>query len=122
MPRLHYRLMPLVMMVACLMIIGTLFYSLFEGWSYVDSLYFTVMTLTTVGYGDLFPTTTMSKLFTIFYVMFGVYMIFYAVRIFTIYYVEKKSPNIKRAVTQSLERMVHKQKKDEVVIKVEKNG
>ena len=51
---------------------GTVFYTLAEGWSVVDSLYFTVITLTTIGYGDLHPTTDLAKIFTIFFVIAGV--------------------------------------------------
>ena len=52
--------------------VGTWFYARQEGWSVVDSLYFTVMTLTTVGYGDLSPTTTATRLFTVFFVLIGI--------------------------------------------------
>jgi hypothetical protein len=51
---------------------GTVFYTLVEGWSVLDSLYFTVVTLTTIGYGDLHPTTPLSKVFTILFVIAGV--------------------------------------------------
>jgi voltage-gated potassium channel Kch len=51
---------------------GTVFYHFVEGWSLIDSLYFTVITLTTIGYGDLHPTTDLSKLFTIAFVLSGV--------------------------------------------------
>ena len=51
--------------------IGTVFYRLVEGFSWVDSFYFTIMTLTTVGYGDLYPVTKIGKLFTAFYVIVG---------------------------------------------------
>ena len=51
--------------------LGTIFYSSVEGWSLLDSLYFCVVTLGTVGFGDLSPTTTGSKAFTIFYILFG---------------------------------------------------
>ncbi len=51
---------------------GTVFYKLVEGWSFIDALYFTVITLTTIGYGDLRPSTDLSKGFTIVFVIVGV--------------------------------------------------
>jgi voltage-gated potassium channel len=51
---------------------GTVFYWLVEGLSPVDSLYFSVTTLTTVGYGDFSPDTAAGKLFTVVYVLVGV--------------------------------------------------
>lgn len=51
---------------------GTLFYSLAEDWSPLDSLYFSVTTLATVGYGDFAPKTDSGKVFTIFFVLAGV--------------------------------------------------
>ena len=51
---------------------GTIFYSLVEGWDPLDSLYFSVTTLATVGYGDLAPATAIGKIFTIFFVLAGV--------------------------------------------------
>lgn len=52
--------------------IGVIFYHHVENWSLVDSLYFSVITLATVGYGDLVPTTDAGKLFTVFYVLIGI--------------------------------------------------
>lgn len=62
----------LFFLVVVTLLSGTLFYWRAEGWSVLDALYFSVMTLTTVGYGDLTPTTAASKIFTIFYVLVGV--------------------------------------------------
>lgn len=50
---------------------GTLFYHAVEHWGWLDSFYFSVTTLTTVGYGDLHPTSDLSKLFTIIYIFIG---------------------------------------------------
>jgi voltage-gated potassium channel len=55
-----------------LLIGGTTFYTQHEDWPIIDSFYFTVVTITTVGYGDLHPTTTLSKLVTIFLIFMGV--------------------------------------------------
>ncbi len=54
---------------------GVVFYRLAEGWSLADSLYFTVIALSTIGFGDLAPTTTFSRLFTVFYAIVGVGLI-----------------------------------------------
>jgi hypothetical protein len=57
----------LVSLMLVLLVTGTMFYVLHEGWSIVDALYFCVMTMSTVGYGDLTPTSSLSKIFTIVY-------------------------------------------------------
>lgn len=55
--------------------IGTVSYHYLEGWSWIDALYFSIITLTTIGYGDFSPQTTLGKLFTIGYIIVGVGMI-----------------------------------------------
>jgi len=52
--------------------LGTVVYRYLEEWSWIDSLYFSVITLTTVGYGDFSPSTDAGKLFTIFYIFVGI--------------------------------------------------
>jgi voltage-gated potassium channel Kch len=55
---------------------GSVFYHLVEGLSYVDSLYFTAVTLTTVGYGDFAPQTDAGKIFTSIYAFLGIALFF----------------------------------------------
>ena len=55
-----------------MLIVGSLFYWRTEGWSILDSFYFCVMTISTIGYGDLTPTTPLSKIFTIVFAILGV--------------------------------------------------
>jgi voltage-gated potassium channel len=57
--------------VAFLLATGTIFYWRIERWSLFDSFYFSVITLATVGYGDLTPTRALSKAFTIVYIFVG---------------------------------------------------
>ncbi|RKD68785.1 ion channel [Sinobaca qinghaiensis] len=54
---------------------GTLFYSNVEGLSMLDALYFSVVTLATVGYGDFSPQTDFGKIFAIIYILSGVGLI-----------------------------------------------
>jgi voltage-gated potassium channel len=56
---------------ASALLLGTITYHYLEGWSFLDAFYFSVITLATVGYGDLTPTTPISKIFTIVYVING---------------------------------------------------
>jgi voltage-gated potassium channel len=51
---------------------GTIFYVAVEGWSVIDALYFSTIVLTTVGLGDVAPTSDTGKLFTIVYVLVGI--------------------------------------------------
>ncbi len=66
----HYR--ALLYWMLLLLVVGTVFYNRVEGWSILDSFYFTVVTLATVGYGDFAPTTPEAKLFTTVYIFLGV--------------------------------------------------
>ncbi len=62
----------LTLFILLLVIVGAFFYHQVEGWSYLNSVYFCVVTLATVGYGDLAPKTNPGKIFTIFYIMIGI--------------------------------------------------
>ena len=62
----------LLLLTVVTLFIGTVFYHYIENWSWVDSLYFSVVTLTTIGYGDFAPTIMLSKIFTIVYIITGI--------------------------------------------------
>lgn len=51
---------------------GSIFYHWIEGWSWLDSAYFSVVALTTVGDATLGPTTGLSKIFTMGFSLVGI--------------------------------------------------
>ena len=55
------------LVMACIMAIGILVFVLAEGFTFVDALYFVVISCTTVGYGDAAPEAVGSKLFSFFW-------------------------------------------------------
>lgn len=61
-----------VILVLLLIFSGGLFYRWAEGWTFLDAIYFSVITLSTVGYGDLYPVTPIGKVFTIMYILVGI--------------------------------------------------
>src|ERR687893_2275743 len=57
---------------------GVLGYMVFEGWSFADALYMTVITLTTVGYREVRPLDATGQLWTMALLITGVGTLFYA--------------------------------------------
>jgi voltage-gated potassium channel len=61
----------LPVVAGALVLTGTIFYWRFEDWTVVQALYFSVVALTTVGFGDFTPTTAGTQIFTIIYILSG---------------------------------------------------
>src|SRR5215217_1854790 len=72
------RIRIVLMAVLSAIALGTLAFHLLEGWSILDSLYVTVQTVTTVGFGDLAPQTVVGRLFATLFMIVGVGIVLYA--------------------------------------------
>jgi voltage-gated potassium channel len=66
------------MAVLAAVALGTVVFHLVEGWSILDSLYVTVQTVTTVGFGDVTPRTTPGRVFATVFMMVGVGIVLYS--------------------------------------------
>ena len=51
---------------------GTALFHAIEDWTWIESFYFTIATITTVGYGDIAPSNDGSRLITALFILFGV--------------------------------------------------
>ncbi|MBU0613826.1 potassium channel family protein [Patescibacteria group bacterium] len=94
----HVKMRPILLFGALLVVLGTIIFVQLEGWSVVDALYFTVATMTTVGYGDIVPTTEITKLVAIVYMLFIVpfVLVFVAVIADIVYEKQRTTHPLKR--------------------------
>ena len=68
----RYAYQMLGTMAVLLVAAATVVFHYLEGWSWVDSFYFSAVAGTTVGFGDLSPSTDASKLFSVVYIFFAI--------------------------------------------------
>ena len=58
-------------MLGVVLMLGTMGYMALEGWHFLDALYMTVITITTVGYGEIRKVDEFGRIFTIFLIFMG---------------------------------------------------
>lgn len=59
-------------LTAAIIVAASVFYALVEGWGFLDALFFSTVTISTVGFGDLVPRTALGRGFTILYIFVGI--------------------------------------------------
>ena len=65
------RVRGLLIFAAAMVFWASVFYRYVENWRWLDSIYFSVVAISTVGFGDFSPATSAGKIFTIFYIVVG---------------------------------------------------
>lgn len=61
------------------LLLGTLGYMVVEGWNAIDALYMTMITITTVGFGEVHPLSTVGRIFTILVLLLSLGIVTYGV-------------------------------------------
>jgi len=97
--------------------IGTQSYHTLEGWSYLDSAYFTVVTITTIGYGDFVPLTNMGKIFTMIFPFIGIGMALYLFSATGAYFFRKMMEEVEKFSHKEENANERKLKKVEKILK-----
>jgi hypothetical protein len=87
---IHKKFTFAITLFLILLVGGTYVYSSVEDWRYIDAAYFTVATVTTVGYGDFVPITDTGKIFTMFFSFLGIGMTLYFFTLFGKYFYRKQ--------------------------------
>ncbi len=80
----------ILLLVVLLFLLGITGYSLIEDWNLLDSLYMTVITLSTTGYKEIYPLSDAGKIFTMILIIFGITIFLYVLREFNLLLFEGK--------------------------------
>lgn len=70
--RMYAKSVTALIMLVTILSFGTFGYMFIEHSSFVDSLYMTMITISTIGYGEIFPLSTMGRIFTMVLILVGV--------------------------------------------------
>lgn len=84
----HRRLIYVFIIILLFLFGGATFYHYVEDWRYLDAVYFSAETMTTVGFGDITPHTDAGKIFTIFFMFAGVGIALYGLSLIAAHFVE----------------------------------
>lgn len=97
------RIYTALIMLIIIMFVGIIGYRFISDYSWIDATYMTVITITTVGFAEVNPLDTESKIFTIFLILASVVIVGYAISIITEYILNKNNfENIKQRKMQKL--------------------
>lgn len=111
MVKIRTSVMSAIFSLVLLIGFGTWAYQQIEGWTFGESFYFSVATLTTVGYGDIHPTTDESRIFTAIYILVGVGIVFAALTNIGSKYLYTQEKELSDNIARRLHRREKKKKK-----------
>ncbi|MFI0429995.1 potassium channel family protein [Mariniflexile sp. HMF6888] len=107
-------------LLAVILLIGILGYKFISDYSWVDAIYMTVITLTTVGFGEVVPLDYNSKIFTIFLILASVVIMGYALSIITEYILSKN--NLEELKYKKMQKEINSLKNHVVICGYGRNG
>lgn len=107
-------------MLVCISLIGVFGYRLISGYTWIDAVYMTVITVATVGFGEVSPLDDESKIFTVFLILASVIIVGYALTIITEHILSKS--NIEELKTKKMQKKIDSFKNHIVVCGYGRNG
>ncbi|WP_445957227.1 potassium channel family protein [Yeosuana sp.] len=109
-----------VFLVFALLTIGIVGFKFISGYSFVNALYMTVITITTVGFGEVVPLDDHSKIFTIFLILTSIIVLGYALSIITEYIMSKS--NVEELKQKKMQKMIDNFKNHIIICGYGRNG
>lgn len=82
-----------IFLLSILILSGIVGFKIISGFSWIDSIYMTIITITTVGFGEVQPLDSQSKLFTVGLILTSAVTVGYALKVITEYLISKNDIN-----------------------------
>ncbi len=96
-----------------IVVLGTFGYMLIEGWSFLDALWMVIITVTTIGYGEVHQLSELGRLFSLLLILFGVGIVTYTATTFARAVIDG---DMARLYRQRRKERIMKQLKDHFIV------
>ncbi|MDK2886600.1 MAG: voltage-gated potassium channel [Thermosipho sp. (in: thermotogales)] len=110
----------LTVLVLSTILVGIIYYHFFEGMTFVDAFFFTIITISTVGYNIPEDISLSGKVFTAILIFIGISVVLYGVSTITAVVVEGKLRDVIKR--RKIEKMIQKLENHVIVVGVGKTG
>jgi voltage-gated potassium channel len=99
---------------------GILGFKIISNYTWIDALYMTIITITTVGFGEVVPLDNQSKVFTIFLILISLVVVGYALSVITEYILSKN--NIEELKQKKMQKLIDSFKNHVIICGYGRNG
>lgn len=108
------------LLLGVLLIIGVIGFKIMSGYTWLDALYMTVITITTVGFGEVNPLDEEAKVFTIFLILTSVVIVGYSIKVITEYIITRN--NVEELKQKKMQKKIDSLKKHIIICGYGRNG
>ena len=116
----HSKIYVAVLLLLAVFIAGVFGYKYISNYTWIDAFYMTVITITTVGFGEVVPLDDVDKLFTSFLILSSIFILAYAISVITEYMLSKN--NIGNLREKRIHKIIDNMKDHVIVCGYGRNG
>ena len=109
-----------IILLVGVLLFGVIGFKILAGYSWTDALYMTVITITTVGFGEVLPLDNQSKIFAIILILSSVVIVGYAISVITEYILSKN--NYENLKYRSMKKQINKLDNHIIICGFGRNG
>ena len=109
-----------IFLLLVILFVGVIGYMFLSNYSFIDALYMTVITMTTVGFGEVVPLDEKARVFTIFLILASIVIVGYALSVITEYILSKN--NIEELKHKKMQKQIDGFKNHIIICGYGRNG